>query len=132
MIKDIHRRIRQRQTIRACARNSPRWRPKRTGRAVLVVPCVLEWSPYSFLTMEEIAERHKLREKEVIRAPEAVVDPVCDKLRADGLNVSSEVPVWRSGRIPGDLAAKARRAIIVVVQGPRTSRHASWARWVSR
>ena len=36
----------------------------KTSGAGLVVAHVLEWSPYSFLTPEELAERHKRREED--------------------------------------------------------------------
>lgn len=85
---------------------------KGRGAAVLVVH-VLEWSPYSFLTMEEIAERHKLREKEVVRA-RSVVDPVCEKLRADGLTVNSEVRYGDPAEIMCEIAGKHPESIIVV------------------
>ena len=40
---------------------------KLTGASLLLVH-VLEWSPYSFLTPEEIEERHKRRSEELKRA----------------------------------------------------------------
>lgn len=85
---------------------------KGRGAAVLVVH-VLEWSPYSFLTMEEIAERHKQREKEVVRA-RSVVDPVCEKLRAGGLSVSSEVRYGDPAEILCEIAGQHPESIIVV------------------
>ena len=49
----------------------------------LVVAHVLEWSPYSFLTPEEIEERHKRRREELARAEEALLKPVMAKLAKD-------------------------------------------------
>ena len=82
------------------------------GAALLVVH-VLEWSPYSFLTVEELAERHKRREEEVLRA-QTVVDPVCSKLRASGLNVSSEVRYGDPAEIMCEIAGQHEASIIVI------------------
>ena len=43
--------------------------------ATLVVAHVLEWSPYSFLTPQELEERHKRRGEELERARSALLDP---------------------------------------------------------
>ncbi|MCB1409034.1 MAG: universal stress protein [Rhodobacteraceae bacterium] len=59
--------------------------------ATLVVAHVLEWSPYSFLTQEELHERHKRRAQEVSRAEQALVQPVVDDLTARGLNATGEI-----------------------------------------
>ncbi len=50
-------------------------RSKTSGAAILIAH-VLEWSPYSFLTQEELAERHMRRTEELARAKSAIVDPV--------------------------------------------------------
>lgn len=52
---------------------------------------VIEWSPYSFNTPEENAERHKRRESEIKRARESVVSPAQQSLEGDGFTVSTEV-----------------------------------------
>lgn len=54
----------------------------------LIVAYVIEWSPYSFNTPEENAERHKRRESEISRAKKTIVDPAMDKLA--GHNISAE------------------------------------------
>ena len=41
----------------------------------IVLAYVIEWSPYSFNTPEENAERHKRRESEISRAKAGVVAP---------------------------------------------------------
>lgn len=51
---------------------------------------VLEWSPYSFHTPEELAERHGRREQELDRG-RAMVQPAVDGLTKDGLKATSEV-----------------------------------------
>ena len=50
----------------------------------LIVVYVVEWSPYSFQTPEENAERHKLRGQEIKAATSRVVNPAVEALRAEG------------------------------------------------
>ena len=51
----------------------------------LIVAHVIEWSPYSFNTPQENAERHKRREAELDRAHKEIIDPVVDGLRKRGI-----------------------------------------------
>jgi nucleotide-binding universal stress UspA family protein len=71
----------------------------------LVVAHVLEWSPYSFLTPEELEERHKRREEELDRANAALLAPVVKDLDARGLGVSTAL---RYGHIAETLCAIAK------------------------
>ena len=74
---------------------------------------VLEWSPYSFLTQDELSERHKRRNEEVARA-EAIVQPLVDELKADGINASCEVRYGHAGELLCEIAKDMKaRAIIV-------------------
>ncbi len=70
----------------------------------LVIAHVIEWSPYSFNTNEENAQRHKRREAELERAHSEIVDPVVEKLRADGIDAEG---VIRHGHIAKTLKAIA-------------------------
>ena len=54
----------------------------------LIVAYVIEWSPYSFNTPEENAERHKRREGEISRAKKTIIDPAMEKL--NGHNIKAE------------------------------------------
>lgn len=63
---------------------------KINGCEVLVV-YVVEWSPFSFQTAEENAERHKRREQEISTAMERVVDPAVAQLRGDGITAQGMV-----------------------------------------
>ncbi len=54
------------------------------GACELVLVYVIEWSPYSFQTPEENAERHKRREEEIEAAMSRVMQPALDGLAADG------------------------------------------------
>ena len=57
----------------------------------IVLAYVIEWSPYSFNTPEENAERHKRRESEISRAKAGVVAPAKAELEAKGFTVSAVV-----------------------------------------
>ena len=61
------------------------------GDCELVVAYIIEWSPYSFQTPEENAERHKRREEEISKAKERIIDPAVQKLNDAGLKVSGIV-----------------------------------------
>jgi nucleotide-binding universal stress UspA family protein len=76
---------------------------KARGCAV-VVAHVLEWSPYSFLTPEELAERHARRKEELERAEEALLAPVRSELSAAGVEVET---TSRYGHIAETLATIA-------------------------
>ena len=52
----------------------------RRDGASLLVAHVLEWSPYSFLTPEELEERHKRRGEELARAKTALIDPILESI----------------------------------------------------
>mgnify|MGYP001803610044 CR=1 FL=1 len=57
----------------------------------LIVGYVIEWSPFSFQTAEENAERHKRREEEITIATERVVDPAVKTLSEAGLSARAIV-----------------------------------------
>lgn len=70
----------------------------------IVLAYVIEWSPYSFHTPEELAERHKRRESEISRAEQSVLAPQADKLNAAGVGVETVV---RHGHIGETLSSIA-------------------------
>ncbi|WP_341863470.1 universal stress protein [Gymnodinialimonas sp. 57CJ19] len=57
----------------------------------LIVVYVIEWSPFSFQTAEENAQRHKRREEEISVAMERVLEPAVASLKAAGLNARAIV-----------------------------------------
>ncbi|MEM1287665.1 MAG: universal stress protein [Pseudomonadota bacterium] len=57
----------------------------------LLLVYVIEWSPFTFQTAEENAERHKRREQEISSAQERVVDPAVESLSGSGLKVTGMV-----------------------------------------
>jgi nucleotide-binding universal stress UspA family protein len=78
---------------------------KLTGASLLLVH-VLEWSPYSFLTPEEIEERHKRRSEELKRAQVALVDPLIASLASEGVEASA---IIRYGHVTETLAEVATK-----------------------
>lgn len=70
----------------------------------LVIAHVIEWSPYSFSTNEENAERHKRREAELERAHEEIIDPVVASLNEHGIDATGAI---RHGHIAKTLKALA-------------------------
>jgi nucleotide-binding universal stress UspA family protein len=79
-------------------------RSKTSGASILIAH-VLEWSPYSFLTPEEVAERHMRRTEELARAKSAIVEPVVASLKGKGVSVASDM---RYGNVPDTLVAIAQ------------------------
>lgn len=71
----------------------------------IILAYVIEWSPYSFHTPEELAERHSRRESEISRAEQSVLIPEAEKLKAINLNVETVV---RHGHIGETLSEIAR------------------------
>lgn len=57
----------------------------------MIVVYVIEWSPFSFQTAEENAQRHKRREEEISIAMERVVDPAVASLTEAGLSARAIV-----------------------------------------
>ncbi len=86
---------------------------KRQGARLHIVH-VLEWSPYTFLTPEELEHRHQQREADFARATESVLAPAFEKVRATGVDVSGEV---RFGNIPdvvSQVAQELKASLIFV------------------
>ncbi|EEX09741.1 UspA domain protein [Ruegeria lacuscaerulensis ITI-1157] len=64
---------------------------KLIGGCELIVAYVIEWSPYTFQTPEENAQRHKRREEEIALAKSRVVEPAVAALKAEGFNARGVV-----------------------------------------
>lgn len=71
---------------------------KLIGDCKIVVAYIVEWSPYSFQTPEENAERHKRREEEISTAMKRVVDPALAMLKDAGVSAEGIV---RHGDVAG-------------------------------
>ena len=74
---------------------------------------VLEWSPYSFHTPEELSERHKRREEELERAT-AIVSPVVDELRGDGITADCEVRHGHAADLLCTIAGEKNASQIII------------------
>lgn len=68
----------------------------RLTKSNLLLTYVIDWSPYSFHTPEELSERHKRRESEIQRAKDSVLHPEAAALADSGIEVETVV---RHGRI---------------------------------
>ncbi len=66
-------------------------RRAKIGGAKVIVAYVIEWSPYSFNTPEENAQRHSRREAEIERATSGVVAPALFYLKEAGVDCDSIV-----------------------------------------
>lgn len=75
--------------------------------AEIIVAHVLEWSPYSFLTQEELAERHKRREEELTRAETAILAPLRKGLTGKGVAFKTVVKYGRTTETLIDIAKEA-------------------------
>ncbi len=64
--------------------------------ASLVLAYIIDWSPYSFHTPEELEERHKRRESEIQRANDSILAPYVVKLRDSQIPIDTVV---RHGKI---------------------------------
>ena len=69
------------------------------GASIILVH-VLEWLPYSFLTVEELEERHKRRTEEMQRAHKGILDPVVASLKDSGVSIETVV---RYGQVTATL-----------------------------
>lgn len=58
----------------------------RIGECELLVVYVIEWSPFTFQTPEENAQRHKRREEEITLAKTRVIEPAVEALKAAGFD----------------------------------------------
>lgn len=73
--------------------------------AELILVHVIDWSPYSFHTPEELSARHKRREEELTRARDVILAPVEEQAKAAGVSYSSEI---KHGKGAETLAALAK------------------------
>lgn len=83
------------------------------AKAKLHLVMVLEWSPYSFHTPEELAERHKRREQELDRA-NAIVQPVADEFSAAGVATTCEARHGNAGELLSGIATD-RGAVQIII-----------------
>jgi nucleotide-binding universal stress UspA family protein len=85
--------------------------------AALLVVHVLEWSPYSFLTPEEIAERHGRRKEELARAESAIIAPITAKYAGKGVEITAMV---KYGHVVDTLIEVAKKVNAIEIISGRT------------
>jgi nucleotide-binding universal stress UspA family protein len=79
-------------------------RAQAQGDSILIAH-VLEWSPYSFLSPQELEERHRRRQEELQRAEAAILAPVVKRVEAAGIPCATAL---RYGHIAETLCRIAR------------------------
>lgn len=72
------------------------------GDCELIISYVVEWSPFSFQTAEENAQRHKRREQEIDTAMERIVNPAVQQMSDAGVKAKGLV---RHGDVSDTLIA---------------------------
>ncbi len=79
---------------------------------------VINWSPHTFLTPEEIENRSVTRRDEITHAQERVIDPILEWIAseklADDVEVSQEIRHGRPSEVLSDIAAEESHDMIVV------------------
>lgn len=74
--------------------------------ASLVLAYVIDWSPYSFHTPEELEDRHKRRESEIQRANDSILAPHVVALRDSQLQIETVVRHGKIATTLGDLSTE--------------------------
>jgi nucleotide-binding universal stress UspA family protein len=82
--------------------------------ARLLIVHILEWSAYSFLTNEELAQRHQKRQQELVRAEEVILNPILEKVRVSGVTADGEVHYGNVVDLLCSIGKEANAAMIFV------------------
>ncbi len=90
------------------------------GGGLLLVH-VIDWSQFSFLTPEELAERHKNKEAELKNARERVLEPLAEKLRKNGVPVHVEAVHGNPAREINRIAKEQQASHIVAGRQGQTA-----------
>jgi nucleotide-binding universal stress UspA family protein len=89
---------------------------EKTQDCELIVVYVIEWSPFSFQTAEENAQRHKRREEEITIAMERVLNPAVATLTQAGLNARAVVKHGDVADTIDAIAQKEQASQIIVAR----------------
>ena len=89
----------------------------KASNAELLLVHVIDWSPYSFHTPDELSARHKRREEELTRARDVVLAPITKMVEEAGVQSSSEV---RHGKGAETLAALAKEQDVAQIIAGRS------------
>ena len=80
----------------------------------LTIVYVIEWSPFTFQTPEENAERHRRREEELVLAHTRVLDPAVTEVESEGFDVEGVVRHGDVAEILEALAVEKHASQIIV------------------
>lgn len=86
----------------------------RDSQAKLLIAYVIAWSPYTFSTPEENAERHRRREEELSVARSKLLDPLVKQWTENGLEVEALASHGHPARTLANLAEQHDAKIIVI------------------
>ena len=86
----------------------------RRNDASVLIAHVLEWSPYSFLTPDELEERHKRRGEELARAKTALIDPVLASRASDGVEIDAVIKYGHVAETLCDIATEAGATQVII------------------
>lgn len=86
----------------------------RIGDCELLVAYVIEWSPYTFQTAEENAQRHKRREEELALANTRIIDPAIKALADAGFTARGVVQHGDVAETLNDIAKENAGTQIIV------------------
>jgi nucleotide-binding universal stress UspA family protein len=84
------------------------------GDCELLVAYIIEWSPYSFQTAEENAQRHKRREEEIKQANARIIEPAIATLKESGVAARGVVSHGDVAEAMNDIAKSENADQIVV------------------
>jgi nucleotide-binding universal stress UspA family protein len=98
---------------------------------------VINWSPYTFLTPEELENRPNARRDEIAKAQQEVVDPLLEWVASEKLagdvDLTSEIRHGRPSEVLSDLAVEEAHDMIVVARtGQSDLRNAIFGSTASR
>lgn len=80
----------------------------------LYVAHVIEWSPFSFNTPQELEQRHKRREDELDRAHAQVIDPIIEKFTAEGIDAHGVIRHGHPAETLNELANELGATNIII------------------
>ena len=86
----------------------------KTINASLVLAYIIDWSPYSFHTPEELEERHKRRESEIQRANDSILAPYVVALNDSGLQIETIVRHGKIAETLGDLSTELKSSQVYI------------------
>lgn len=82
--------------------------------AALHIVHVIEWSPYRFLTPQELEERHKRRTEESTRAEKEVIAPVLTELKGKNIAATGEIRYGNVVELLAEIAQKRHANAIIM------------------